>query len=32
MCVRYWLALAAKTKSGGVASSQAATAFGLASR
>jgi len=32
MCVRYWLALTAKTKSSGVCFSQFATADGLASR
>ena len=32
MWVRYWLALAANSKSGGVCSSQPATACGLASR
>jgi hypothetical protein len=32
MWVRYWLALTAKTKSGGVCCSQFATAAGFASR
>jgi hypothetical protein len=32
MCVMYWLALTAKTKSSGVSRTHASTALGLASR